>query len=571
MLTNWLATKVPAGIRAPIITIALSLACVAIPSVTLAQPSFDEQVQTMYLAYYGRPGDPGGIDFWSQRLSDSNGDLFAIIEEFGNSEEYNERFGDLDSTSLVNNVFQQLFSRDADPEGLAFYVERLDSKAMTLASIALNIIDGVRDGTDDADIVANRMQVADAYTHAVRDGQFDYGSDRIDSARTLLDGVDGSDQSLLLALAEVDSTLSRGLPEPGIVGDGALASLVEQVRDDYGMPAMAVILVRRGAIAEMASSGLRVQGGSEPVTDNDLWHLGSIGKAMTATLVGALVEQGAIGWDSTPAQVFPQLVGEMHPAYENVSVAQLLAHQAALPFNVGNIPSLDLVDDSGPGTVTDKRFLWARELLATPPLNDVGVYRYTNAGYIVAGAMLEAVTGDSWENLMTQQVFLPLGMNQTGFGPPGSGALRDQPWGHIEDRDNLEPVSPGSPNADNPAALGPAGTMHSSLSDYARYMLAHLAGERGEPGLLTASTFQFLHAPFDGVDYGMGWEVNNSFADIGPIFQHAGSNLRWLAQVGLAPGLDIGVLVVTNAAGNEAQAAVDALGNLMVLRILASE
>jgi D-alanyl-D-alanine carboxypeptidase len=569
--THTTCTATP-GCRTAIIAVCLSLLALALPLQSVAQQSFDEQVQTMYVAYYGRPGDPGGVDFWAQRLMDSGGELSAIIDAFGSSAEYNERFAALDNTALVNNIFAQLFGRDADPEGLAFYEGRLESGEMTLASIALNIADGVQDGTGDAAIVTNRMQVANTYTDAVRAGQFDYDSSRIETARTLLDGVDGGNSSLLLALDEVANTLTLAASEPGTLGDGRLTAILEHVRAQYGLPAMGVILVHRGQVREVATTGVRVRGGTEPVTDDDLWHLGSITKAMTATLVGVLVEQGMISWDSSPAEIFPQLIGEMNPQYENVSVSQLLAHQSGLPVDVGNIPSVDLVVDSATGTVTEKRFLWARELLATTPQTAVGEFSYANAGYVVVGAMLEAVTGTSWENLMIQQMFQPLGMNHTGFGPPGTAMLRDQPWGHIANGSILTPLSPDSrrPPADNPLSMGPAGTIHASLADYALYMLAHIDGERGVSGLLNATTFQYLHAPFGGENYGMGWEVDNSTPQIGAVLEHGGSNNRWRAQVGLVPGMEIGIMVVTNAAGDKAQSAVDAMGTIMALRVMAS-
>ena len=536
----------------------------------IAQQSFDEQVQTMYVAYYGRPGDPAGNDFWTGRLADSGGELSALIDAFGNSAEYNERFGALDNEALVNNIFTQLFGRDADPEGSAFYVGRLESGAMTLASIALNIADGVQDGTSDAAIFSNRMRVATAYTDAVRAGQFEYESSEIESARLLLAGINASDSSLQRGLEEVSNNVALAPSEPGTLDDGRLTAILENVRAEYGLPAMGVILVHQGQVQEIATTGVRVKGGTQAVTDNDLWHLGSLSKSMTATLVAVLVEQGMMSWDTTPAEIFPQLIGAMNPQYENVSVAQLLAHQAGLPVDVGNIPSIERVSDGADGTVSEKRLLWARELLATTPQSVVGDYSYANAGYVVVGAMLEAVSGTSWEDLMGQHLFQPLGMNQAGFGPPGTASLRDQPWGHRASGSILSALSPDNPGADNPRALGPAGTIHASLSDYAKYMLAHINGERGEPGLLTAATFQFLHAPYAGQNYGMGWGVDNSSPDLGAILEHTGSNTRWLAQVGLVPALEIGVLVVTNAGGDAAQVAVDAMSNLMAQRILAS-
>ena len=75
--------------------------------------SYRDQVQIMYVAYYGRPDDAGGLDFWATELEKVNGNLSRIIDSFGNSKEFTERFGDLDDEELVNNIFSQLLGRDA--------------------------------------------------------------------------------------------------------------------------------------------------------------------------------------------------------------------------------------------------------------------------------------------------------------------------------------------------------------------------------------------------------------------------------------------------------------------------
>lgn len=166
---------------------------------------YEQQVQEMYVAYYGRPGDPGGVNYWAGALEANGGDLTAIIDAFGFSDEYFDRFGDLDDEALVNNIYQQLFGRDADETGLAFYVGRLQSGAMTLATIALNIADGVNEGTDDFDIVSNKLEHAAHFTATVALLGADYGADSIDEAFAMTASVDGSSESLQAA---IDATLS---------------------------------------------------------------------------------------------------------------------------------------------------------------------------------------------------------------------------------------------------------------------------------------------------------------------------------------------------------------------------
>ncbi len=172
-----------------------------------SQADYDS-VQKMYIAYYGRPGDPAGLAFWATRLAEGGGDLSAIIENFGDSSEYTSRFGAFSSTELVDNIFLQILGRSADTAGLAFYVDRLDSGVSTLASIALQIADGINDGTDDAAIYDNKLAAANAYSAGVEDSGADYGESEIDMAKLLLDGVDGSTSSLDAALATITSTFS---------------------------------------------------------------------------------------------------------------------------------------------------------------------------------------------------------------------------------------------------------------------------------------------------------------------------------------------------------------------------
>ena len=154
----------------------------------------ETRVQAMYLAYYGRPADPRGLDFWVGKLEKAGGELKEIIEHFGNSEEYIERFGELNNRQLVDNIYQQLFGRDADPQGRNFYVGQLDNGDRSLASIALDIYNGVRN--KDAVIVANKLGVAHAFTDQVRDTDFSYGEEHIADARAILSEIDETGASV---------------------------------------------------------------------------------------------------------------------------------------------------------------------------------------------------------------------------------------------------------------------------------------------------------------------------------------------------------------------------------------
>lgn len=125
------------------------------------------KVQQAYVAYYGRPADPAGQDYWANRLEQEGGSLQSIIQAFGNSQEFQERFGSMSKEQLVNNIYRQLFNRDAEPMGLAFYVGKLQSGEMTLQTICLNILDGAQG--DDLATIQNKVQVAQYFTQQLRE------------------------------------------------------------------------------------------------------------------------------------------------------------------------------------------------------------------------------------------------------------------------------------------------------------------------------------------------------------------------------------------------------------------
>ena len=119
-------------------------------------------IQSLYVAYYGRPADPEGLAFWADTLELNNGNIQAILGDFGNSAEYVQRFGSMDDTTLVNNLYQQLFGRDAEPEGFGFWTGLLVNNQLSLAQIAHSILDGAQ--SVDRQVVEGRIQAATAFT-----------------------------------------------------------------------------------------------------------------------------------------------------------------------------------------------------------------------------------------------------------------------------------------------------------------------------------------------------------------------------------------------------------------------
>ncbi len=166
------------------------------------------------------------------------------------------------------------------------------------------------------------------------------------------------------------------------------------------------------------------------------------------------------------SQVFPEM--EMHDTFRTATLEQLLSHRAGLPRNAPGMIAANLLDafvkDVRPDT--EKRRDIVVKVLKQDPASDPGQeFSYSNLGYVVAGHIAEKVTGKTWQHLMRRRLFEPLGMTSAGFGPPGRNGDLDQPWGHVK-----VPLIGWTPvQKDNPSWMGPAGTVHCSLADWATF------------------------------------------------------------------------------------------------------
>ncbi|MHC4393934.1 MAG: serine hydrolase domain-containing protein [Planctomycetota bacterium] len=345
-----------------------------------------------------------------------------------------------------------------------------------------------------------------------------------------------------------------------------LEELLEPLRKKHDLVALGGAIVHKGKITAIGATGLRRAGGTEPVTIEDKWHLGSCTKSMTATLIGMLVEDGALSFESKVTEVLKEQVETIHPGWNEVTIEQLLAHRGGAPAHLGK-DGLWKVLWEREGSPRDQRLRLARGVLKHPPEALPGaVYVYANSGYAIAGVMTEAVTGKDWETLMRERLFDPLGMSSAGFSVPGSAKAVDQPFGHVV-RGKEHRERPPGPKVDNPPAIGPAGTVHASLSDWAKYLAIHL--DRGAQGkaLLKPATFARLHRPVPKAasGYALGWSVaRRRWGGKEYVLNHAGSNNMWYCVCWLAPGRDFGVLIVTNQAGaNTAKACDEAAGALI--------
>jgi CubicO group peptidase (beta-lactamase class C family) len=342
-----------------------------------------------------------------------------------------------------------------------------------------------------------------------------------------------------------------------------VSDLLEPIRKKHDVPALAgAVLVGDKVIAIGVAGVRRADTLDVKATVADKWHLGSCTKAMTATMIATLVEEKKLRWDSTVAEVFPKL--KVHEAARGITLEQLLSHRSGLPANMRGNPEVAKLYSLDNHTVQARRWLTALRLSEKPDHEPGTKFVYSNTGYMIAAHMAEEVTDRSWEDLMRERLFTPLGMASAGFGPPGVKGKLDQPRGHTKLNVSFEP---GGSGADNPLVYGPAGTVHATLEDWAKFVSLHLRAARGDCQLLKPETFKKLQTAWLGKEsdkdrYAFGWGIAERPWAQGEVLTHSGSNLKWFCVTWIAPKRNFAVLIVCND-GDGAKAADDAAGALI--------
>jgi CubicO group peptidase (beta-lactamase class C family) len=334
----------------------------------------------------------------------------------------------------------------------------------------------------------------------------------------------------------------------------SLANQLEVIRAKYNVPALGGAIFTTDGLQEIAVTGVRKRGDPTPATKDDLWHLGSDTKAMTAALLGTYVAEGKIRWDDKVTVYFPEIASQIPAANRDVTLTQILEHKAGLP---ANLPWGERFLDAFVRTdsLVEERRAAARRALLSPAYLP-GAFHYSNCDYVVIGAIVEKIGGRPWEDLLRERIFQPLGMTSPGFGGLGTPGRVDQPWPH---NGNGDPMPANGPAIDNPPVMGPAGTIHCTMTDWSKFLVDQLRGGCGEKALLPPEIYQAMQTDpaSKGDGYAFGWGVCPRDWAGGKALNHAGSNTMNFCDAWLAPAKKFGVLVVCNQGGDAAAKAAD--------------
>jgi CubicO group peptidase (beta-lactamase class C family) len=181
------------------------------------------------------------------------------------------------------------------------------------------------------------------------------------------------------------------------ITESDLGRAVSTSRTQAKIPAMYAVEIDTNSIV-VTADGVRKQGSSDAAQKDDRVHLGSNTKAMTASLIALYVESGTLRWDMKLTDIFPEFATTMRPEYKAVTVEMLLELRAGLLAVFDKQAFLALPTFTG--SPAEQRKAYTQWVLQQPPDSTPGEYNYSNSDYVVAAAVLEKVTGKTWDDLL---------------------------------------------------------------------------------------------------------------------------------------------------------------------------
>lgn len=351
--------------------------------------------------------------------------------------------------------------------------------------------------------------------------------------------------------AEPD-TLPKGLPED--FGQFVLEGLKQ-----WNAPGTAIAVVKGGETILAAGYGVREAGKPEPVDGETLFAIGSTTKAFTAAALGMLVDEELVAWDTRVTEIAPDV-------------------RFSDPWITGEMRVVDTMSNrSGLGAASEE--LWygsgfpREEILSRMsevPFDDGfrDRFQYRNVMFLLGGELIPRLTGQSWEEVMSARFFEPLGMKRTFPTDEGIEEQENVARPHLIDHEG-NPVPVPYRDMKN---IAPAGSIISCAADLAEWMKLLLAeGRAGDVQILQPETLAYLHrshTPMEDIgpagqrlpfrselrSYALGW-ITESYRGQTLVWHNGGID-GMSAWVGLAPGLDLGVAIITNLENSDLRAAI---------------
>ncbi len=345
----------------------------------------------------------------------------------------------------------------------------------------------------------------------------------------------------------------------GPSAEEALSGFDEFIREGmkkWDVPGMGIAIVKDGGPILIKGYGYRNVEEQLPVTEDTEFAIGSSSKAFTTLVLGMLVDEGVIEWDEPVRTYLPTFELEDEFASERMTPRDLVCHRSGLPRH----------DFVWYGSPLSREELFDRLTYLESNVDFRTEFQYQNLMFMTAGYLAGQVTGTSWESLVMDRIFEPLGMDNSNLSVDDMRGAPDFAYGYQkkENEDTGEDEIRRMPFRDIDA-MGPAGSINSTVLDMSKWVQFQLAGgNAGDTRVVSSQTMQELHRPqivvhggmisqlfthpeMPHIMYGLGWFVQPYRGH--EMLHHGGNIDGFSALVAFMPKDNVGVVVLTNLNG----------------------
>ncbi len=340
--------------------------------------------------------------------------------------------------------------------------------------------------------------------------------------------------------------LLAAFPQESAGQDAPLQGLddyIEAGMEEWGIPGLAVAVVHRDSVVLARGYGVLEKGDPTPVDENTLFGIASVSKAFTAAAMGILVDEGLVDWDDPVTKHLPDF--RLYNPYvsQTVTIRDLLTHRVGVGRMTGNriqwLPHRDRTE------------LLYRIRYLEPEQSFRNGYVYSNVMYMVAGEVIRAVSGQSWDDFIADRIFQPLGMERSNTSVTQIAEGENAAWPHQEIRGEVVTIT--RRNFDN---VGASASINTSVAEITNWMRVHLGtpGEVEGMRLFSEEVAREMHRaqnriPDAGItgnlaSYGLGWRLSHHEGR--RTSQHGGATDGMNTNMTLMPEEELGVIVVTN-------------------------
>ncbi|MDW3229227.1 MAG: serine hydrolase [Acidobacteriota bacterium] len=368
---------------------------------------------------------------------------------------------------------------------------------------------------------------------------------------------------MLLGEAALAQSLKPSLstPPPG------LENLVARVMKTFEVPGLSLVIVKNGQVSLAKGYGVKKLGEPAPVNAQTLFGIASNSKLFTAIALGMLVDEGKIRWDDPVVNHMPDFQMYDPVVSREIMVKDLLCHRSGLGLGAGDLmlwPASDL----------NRKEILRRLRYIRPSSSFRTRYAYSNIMFVVAGELLERVSGLRWEDYVREKIQKRVGMNYSNTSCALVAQEENKAWPHVPLEGQVVPVK----NLYLTENVNPAGGINSCAEDMAKWMLVLLDKGKLPDGsrLVSERTFDEITsivtpvpisrpAPelsplamnFNG--YGLGIRIRDYRRH--KVLTHTGGLEGYVSQVWLMPEIGLGITILTN---QESTNAFYALNNQIV-------